>query len=65
MFCLAKPFLHALDPEDAHKVTILSLKTGVMPRQRRIDDPRLRMTLWNLAFENPVGIAAGFDKTRK
>lgn len=62
LFCIAKPFLHALDPEDAHKATILSLKTGLMPSQRRVNDPRLHITLWNRTFENPVGIAAGFDK---
>ena len=28
----------------------------------RIADPRLRQQLWGLEFDNPVGLAAGFDK---
>lgn len=33
-----------------------------MPCPSRLDDPRLKLTLWNRSFPNPVGLAAGFDK---
>ncbi len=35
---------------------------GLIERRLRVDDPRLRQDLFGLAFGNPVGLAAGFDK---
>ncbi|HKG77302.1 MAG TPA: dihydroorotate dehydrogenase (quinone), partial [Beijerinckiaceae bacterium] len=61
LFSLAKPFLHALDAEMAHQLTIRSLAlmpAGAPPR----DDPRLSVHLFGRRFPNPVGLAAGFDK---
>lgn len=58
---LARPFLHALDPETAHRATILGLKSAFLPAARP-DDPRLAVEAFGLRFPNPVGIAAGFDK---
>jgi dihydroorotate dehydrogenase len=58
---LARPLLHALDPEDAHALAIKMLKYAPLPRAGR-DDPRLAMRAFGLNFPNPVGIAAGFDK---
>jgi dihydroorotate dehydrogenase len=58
---LARPFLHALDPEDAHGLAIRMLKLTPLPRAGR-DDPRLAMRVFGLNFANPVGMAAGFDK---
>ncbi len=63
LFKLARPALFFLDPERAHGVSIRALKFGfarTMPR--RADDPILATKVWNLAFPNPVGLAAGFDK---
>ena len=58
---LARPFLFALDPEDAHSLTIKVLKhLPLLPAPR--DDRRLAMRVFGLNFPNPVGIAAGFDK---
>ncbi|WP_298983638.1 quinone-dependent dihydroorotate dehydrogenase [uncultured Roseibium sp.] len=54
--------LHALDAETAHRMTILALKSGVLPGQRLRSDPRLAVKLWDLTFLNPLGMAAGFDK---
>ncbi|WP_298813491.1 quinone-dependent dihydroorotate dehydrogenase [uncultured Roseibium sp.] len=54
--------LHALDAETAHRMTILALKSGVLPGQRLRSDPRLAVKLWDLTFPNPLGMAAGFDK---
>lgn len=62
LFKLAKPFLHRMDPEDAHRLTLKALKTGALPCPSRIDDPALKTILWNRTFPNPVGLAAGFDK---
>jgi dihydroorotate dehydrogenase len=51
-----------MDPENAHRMTLRALQTGMLPCQTRLDDPRLQTTLWNRKFPNPVGLAAGFDK---
>ena len=58
---LVRPLLHALDPEDAHVLTLKLLKFApVLPVAR--DDPRLAVRAFGLNFPNPVGMAAGFDK---
>jgi dihydroorotate dehydrogenase len=59
---LARPLLFALEPEQAHELTLKSLEAGVYPRSSHADDPRLGLTLWGLDFPNPLGIAPGFDK---
>ncbi len=61
-YLLAKPFLLALDPEDAHELTLCALEMNVVPYQPRGDDPILATTLFGRALRNPVGLAAGFDK---
>ncbi len=61
-FELARPLLHALDPEAAHRLTLWALRAGVVGADRGIDDPALRCRLWDLDFPSPVGLAAGFDK---
>ena len=58
---LARPLLHALDPEDAHGIAIKMLKFAPLPPAPR-DDGRLALRMFGLNFPNPVGIAAGFDK---
>jgi dihydroorotate dehydrogenase len=58
---LARPFLRALDPEDAHGMAIRMLKFAPLPSAPR-DDSRLASRVFGLNFPNPVGIAAGFDK---
>ncbi len=58
---LARPFFHALDPEDAHRLTITMLKFAPMLRAAS-DDRRLAVRAFGLNFPNPVGMAAGFDK---
>ena len=62
LFKFAKPVLHKLDAEQAHRLTLLSLKVGLYPRQAEGDDARLGQIIWGLSFPNPLGIAAGFDK---
>ena len=62
LFPIARPFLHALDAEEAHNLTIFGMKTGLSPCYRRKDDPVLATHAFGLDFANPVGLAAGFDK---
>jgi dihydroorotate dehydrogenase len=63
LFKVARPALFFLDPERAHVVTIWALKLGfARVMTRRPDDAGLATKVWNLAFPNPVGLAAGFDK---
>lgn len=59
---LARPFLLALDPEVAHELTLRALELGIYPRCGSDPNRSLETSLWGLAFPNPIGIAAGFDK---
>ncbi|HKZ97024.1 MAG TPA: quinone-dependent dihydroorotate dehydrogenase [Hyphomicrobiaceae bacterium] len=65
LFDLARPMLFALEPEDAHELTLKSLEIGLYPRPAGADDAALAIDLWGLRFPNPVGIAAGFDKNAR
>ena len=58
---LARPLLHAFDPEDAHRLAIRMLKFAPLPRPAS-DDKRLATRAFGLNFSNPIGLAAGFDK---
>jgi dihydroorotate dehydrogenase len=58
---LSRPFLRALDPEDAHGLAIRMLKVAPLP-PAAADDERLAVRAFGLNFKNPIGIAAGFDK---
>lgn len=60
---LIRPILFRMDAEKAHHLTIKALKSGLGATcGKATDDPKLRVTLWNRTFPNPVGLAAGFDK---
>lgn len=62
IYHLARPLLFRLDPETAHRTTIWALKHGLAGRSSEPDDPILATRVWGLAFSNPLGLAAGFDK---
>jgi dihydroorotate dehydrogenase len=64
-FWLAKPFLHVLDPEDAHELTLCALESGLVPGQPGGDDPVLATSLFGRPLTNPIGLAAGFDKNAR
>jgi dihydroorotate dehydrogenase len=64
-YVFAKPFLHALDPEDAHELTLCALESHLVPGQPRDDDPVLATTLFGRKLRNPIGLAAGFDKNAR
>jgi dihydroorotate dehydrogenase len=61
LFPLAKPILHALDPETAHALTIRGLSLMPVATAPK-DDDRLAVDVFGRRFPNPVGLAAGFDK---
>jgi dihydroorotate dehydrogenase len=58
---LLRPLLFRLDPERAHRLTIVTLAR--MPSLRWKSDPSvLGTTVLGLEFGNPIGLAAGLDK---
>ncbi|WP_299865870.1 quinone-dependent dihydroorotate dehydrogenase [uncultured Hoeflea sp.] len=59
---LARKALFTLDPEAAHGLSIRALKTGMVPGCRGDGDLRLATKVAGLAFPNPLGMAAGYDK---
>lgn len=68
MYAIIKYFLFRKDPEFIHYwvmrklqqvCAIPVLKQLIRSRLRPVSSPR---TLWGLTFDNPVGLAAGFDK---
>ena len=60
LYRLAAPALFALDPERAHRLTIAALR--VAPRLPPPKPGALATEVAGIAFPNPVGLAAGFDK---
>ena len=62
---LLRSILFRLDPEQAHRLAIRALASGLLPRHRFDPDPRLKRTLMGHEFANPIGMAAGFDKDGK
>lgn len=57
----AKPVLMRMDAENAHKMTLALLKTGIGPRYAA-NHPALATKVLGISFPNPLGLAAGFDK---
>jgi dihydroorotate dehydrogenase len=56
------PLLRWFDPEDAHRMAIQGLRL-LPPVRLRPDDPKLAVRAFGLNFPNPIGMAAGFDKS--
>jgi dihydroorotate dehydrogenase len=56
------PLLRWFDPEDAHRMAIQGLKL-LPPSRPRPDDAKLAVRAFGLNFPNPIGMAAGFDKS--
>jgi len=65
MFSILKPFVFNLDPETAHNLAIKSLKFNFLPDKLFDveDEQMLNMKLMGKFFSNPIGLAAGFDKS--
>jgi len=60
LFDLFRPALFALDPEQAHRLAIRAL--SLLPARPPARPGPLAVEVAGLAFPNPVGVAAGFDK---
>ena len=65
MFSILRPLLFKLDPEIAHDLAIKSLKLNPLPTKmfEVEDEQMLKIKLLGKNFPNPIGLAAGFDKS--
>ncbi|MEM7619910.1 MAG: quinone-dependent dihydroorotate dehydrogenase [Pseudomonadota bacterium] len=59
---ILQPCLRLFPPELAHDVSLWALRYGLYQKQYKDDHSLLRQNLWGMTFNNPVGMAAGFDK---
>ena len=64
MFSNLRSLIFKLDPETAHNFAIKSLKFNFVPNVLEEDknNPLFKTILFNKDLENPIGMAAGFDK---
>jgi dihydroorotate dehydrogenase len=65
MFSILRPYIFSLDPEVAHDLAIKSLKANILPKSffNVEEEEKLETTLFNKKISNPIGLAAGFDKS--
>ena len=64
MFSNLRSLIFKLDPETAHNLAIKSLKFNFVPNVLDKDEknPLFTTKLFNRNLDNPIGMAAGFDK---
>jgi len=64
MFSNLRSLIFKLDPETAHNLAIKSLKFNFVPNilDQDKDNPLFKNKLFNKNLDNPIGMAAGFDK---
>ena len=64
MFSKFRSLIFKIDPETAHNLAIKSLKLNLIPNLVDIDknDLMFKSTLFGKEINNPIGMAAGFDK---
>jgi dihydroorotate dehydrogenase len=64
MFSKLRSLIFKIDPETAHNLAIKSLKLNLTPnlRNENKDDPMFETKLFGKEIDNPIGMAAGFDK---
>lgn len=62
---LGLALLHRMDPERAHDLALAALARGLVSLPGPVTSDRLRTRLAGLELPNPVGLAAGFDKTAR
>ena len=64
MFSKLRPLLFKIDPEKAHNLSIQSLKFNLVSNVFDVinNDPIFKTTIFGKELDNPIGIAAGFDK---
>ena len=65
MFSILRPYIFSLDPEVAHDIAIKSLKVNFLPKSIfEVEGEELLETkLFKKRLLNPIGLAAGFDKS--
>ena len=65
MFSLLRPYIFGLDPEVAHDLAIKSLKFNFIPKSFFTveDEEMLNVEVFKTKLKNPIGLAAGFDKS--
>ena len=65
MFSILRPYIFSLDPEVAHDLAIKSLKANILPKSffNVNNEEMLETKLFNHKIPNPIGLAAGFDKS--
>ena len=65
MFSILKPYIFSLDPETAHDLAIKSLKVNFLPESffSVKGEECLTTNLFDKKVKNPIGLAAGFDKS--
>ena len=65
MFSLLRPYIFSLDPEVAHDLAIKSLKFNFIPKSFfKVEGEEILTTeLFKKNLKNPIGLAAGFDKS--
>ena len=65
MFSILRPYIFSLDPEVAHDLAIKSLKANILPKSffNVESEEMLETSLLGKTISNPIGLAAGFDKS--
>ena len=66
LYSLARPLLFCLDPETAHRVTLHTLRGMArlgLPPAAALAPAECARTVMGIRFPNPVGVAAGLDKS--
>jgi len=64
MFSKLRPLIFKVDPEKAHTLAIKSLKFNLIPNlfDESKNDPIFQTKIFDKDLDNPIGMAAGFDK---
>jgi dihydroorotate dehydrogenase len=64
MFSKLRSLIFKVDPEKAHTLAIKSLKFNLIPNvfDENKNDPIFQTKIFNKHLDNPIGMAAGFDK---
>ena len=61
-FKILRPFLFTLNAETAHNLAIKALKYDLVPSSKIKHYSTLKNEVLGINFDNPIGMAAGFDK---
>jgi len=64
MFSKIRSLIFKIDPEKAHTLAIKSLKLNLVSNifDENKNDPLFKTKIFNKELDNPIGMAAGFDK---